>query len=292
MSPATGYALVALSSVMHAYWNFLLKRAGGGRLFIALSKCAEVVLVAPLFLLASAPDPAAPLRAWPLVAGGAALVLANYLALGRAYRSGDLALAYPVSRGAILLFLPALGWLAFGERISPLGALALSLVVAGIALVPLRRFAAADLPALGARLGRGSAGWALVAGLAAAGYTVWDKRALATLAPVVYFWSYTALLALALVAAEWRRPRAEVVAEWKARRGPIVLVGALNALSYLLVLVALRGGTSSYVIAVRQLGIVWGVLLGARLLGETVAMPQRVGIVLLVAGCLLVPLAR
>ena len=292
MNPATGYALVALSSVTHAYWNYLLKRAGGGRLFIALSKVCEVVLVAPLFLWAAAPDPGAPLRAWPLVLGGAALVLVNYLALGRAYRAGDLSLAYPLSRGAILLFLPALGWLVFREAISPIGALALGLVIAGIALLPLRRFARAEVAMLGARLGGGTAGWALLAGLAAAGYTVWDKRALAVLPAIVYFYSYTVVLAVALMLAERRRPRAQVVAEWRAHWWSIVRVGVLNAGSYLLVLVALRGGTSSYVIAVRQLGIAWGVLLGARLLGETVTPPQRLGLVLLVAGCLLVALAR
>ncbi len=62
-------------------------------------------------------------------------------------------------------------------------------------------------------------------------------------------------------------------------------------LSYLLVLVALRAGTSSYVLAVRQLSIAIGVLLGWKLLGEDLAWPKRVGVSLLVAGCLLVALA-
>ena len=292
MSPATGYALVALSSVTHAYWNLLLKRAGGGQLFLALSKVAEVTLLAPLFLLAVADDPAAPLRHWPLVLGGALLVLANYLALSRAYRAGDLALAYPISRGAILLFLPALGWLVFRERISTLGFIALAMVVAGIALMPLRRFSRAEVASLGARLSGGTAAWALVAALAAAGYTVWDKRALATLAPGVYFYAYTVVLTGALALLELRRPRAEIAAEWRAHWWSIVRVGALNAGSYLLVLLALRSGTSSYVIAIRQLGIAWGVLLGARLLGETVTAPQRAGVVILLAGCLLVAFAR
>lgn len=292
MSPATGYALVALSSITHAYWNFLLKRAGGGNLFLALSKLAEVVLVAPFFLWAAAPDPAAPLRHWPIVLGGAALVLANYLALARAYRAGDLSLAYPISRGAILLFLPALGWLAFRERISMLGAVALALVVTGIALVPLRRFSRPELAALVGRLSGGTAAWAILAGLAAAGYTVWDKRALATLPAIVYFYAYTVVLAAALAVMELRRPRAEIAAEWRAHWWAIVRVAALNAGSYLLVLLALRAGTSSYVIAIRQLGIAWGVLLGARLLGETIAPPQRVGVAVLVAGCLLVAFAR
>lgn len=56
-------------------------------------------------------------------------------------------------------------------------------------------------------------------------------------------------------------------------------------MSYLLVLVALRSVTSSYVLALRQLSIGTGVLLGWRLLGEGLSLPKRVGIALLMAGC-------
>jgi len=60
----------------------------------------------------------------------------------------------------------------------------------------------------------------------------------------------------------------------------------------MLVLIALRAGTSSYVIAVRQLSIAWGVLLGAWRLGETVVFPRRVGLVLLLIGCILVAMSK
>ena len=53
--------------------------------------------------------------------------------------------------------------------------------------------------------------------------------------------------------------------DWKA----ITQVGALNSGSYLLTLVALPAGHASYVIAIRQLSIAVGALLGWRLLGES-----------------------
>ena len=80
--------------------------------------------------------------------------------------------------------------------------------------------------------------------------------------------------------------------EWRAKRWPIVQVGVLNTVTYMLVLIALRAGTSSYVIAVRQLSIAWGVLLGAWKLGETVGVPRRVGLVLLLVGCILVAMSK
>ena len=65
-----------------------------------------------------------------------------------------------------------------------------------------------------------------------------------------------------------------------------------NTVAYLLVLVALRTATSSYVVALRQLSVAVGALLGWRLLGEEFGPPRRLGVALVVAGCLLVALAR
>ena len=53
------------------------------------------------------------LGAWPLVLGGAVLTGANYVALAKAYETGDLSIVYPVARGGTLLFLPLLGFLVF-----------------------------------------------------------------------------------------------------------------------------------------------------------------------------------
>ena len=69
-------------------------------------------------------------------------------------------------------------------------------------------------------------------------------------------------------------------------------MGFFNITSYLLVLFALRTGTSSYVIALRQLSIAVGVLLGWWLLREQISTPKRVGVALIVVGCLAIATAR
>src|SRR4051812_4665584 len=123
-------ALVLASIVAHAYWNFLIKRSGGGQIFIGLSKVAELVVFAPVFLIWFLPAARAHVDAWPIVVVGALLTLTNYVALGKAYQAGNLSLVYPVSRGGILLFLPLLGFLAFGERPSVMGWIAIASIVA------------------------------------------------------------------------------------------------------------------------------------------------------------------
>lgn len=288
------YGLVVLSAALHAWWNYLVKRRGGTTLFVGLTKIAEVVVFAPVFVVATSRLLADTALAWPgvgaLVVVGALLTLANYVFLAFAYRHGDLSFVYPVSRGTGLMLLPALGFAAFGERLSVLGAGAIVLILAGLATMTRTETRAVRGPARPGRVGR-SVGYAFLAGTAAAGYTVWDKHAISVLPAFVYFYSYSTLVAAAYGGWVLRRvPRTAIRAEWRAHAWPIVQVGVCNTIAYLLVLLALRTGTSSYVIAVRQLSIVFGALLGGALLGERFPAAKRVGLGMVAGGCALVAL--
>ena len=286
------YALVVLSAVMHAYWNYLIKRAGGTTVFVGLSKIAEVVVYAPvcaIVIALNAGGPHAPVSAAAiLVTVGAALTLANYVALAQGYSRGDLSVVYPLSRGAGLLFLPAFGYLAFGEHLSATGWVAVAMILT--ALVVMSRPSA---PTTERPVSRAAVIFALLAGLAAAGYTVWDKRAIQSIPTFLYFYAYSVLVAVAYALfLRARFSREELMAEWRAHRGPIVLVGILNTAAYLLILAALKTGTSTYVIALRQLSIAFGVGLGVWRLGESLPARKAAGVILLICGCVLVAFAR
>jgi drug/metabolite transporter (DMT)-like permease len=290
---ATAVLLVVLSAATHAYWNFLLKRSGGTQLFVGLSKVGEVVMFAPAFLVLVVPRIPQLDGLFLLAVVGAAFVLANYVCLAWAYTHGDLSFVYPLSRGSILLFLPFLAFGIVGERVSSVGAFALALIVCGIVALQLPALEWRALASLGPRLRSPATTFALLAAFAAACYTLWDKHAVQRVPAFAYIYLYTAFTAIAYGAYIWRRyPRADVAAEWRRHRGPILQVGFLNITSYLLVLVALRTGTSSYVIALRQLSIAVGVLLGWWLLEEHISAAKRFGVALIVVGCLIVGIAR
>ena len=291
--PLTAALLVVLSATTHAYWNFLLKRSGGTQLFVGLSKVGEVVMFGPFFLALVAPKIAKLDGLFSLAVVGAAFVLVNYVCLAWAYKHGDLSFVYPLARGSILLFLPFLAFATLGERVSTQGAFALALIVCGIVALQLPSLQWRALGTLGTRLRSPATTFALLAAFAAACYTLWDKHAVQRVPAFAYIYLYTAITAIAYGAFIWRRyPRDEVAEQWRLHRWPILQVGFLNITSYLLVLLALRTGTSSYVIALRQLSIAFGVLLGWWLLREQVSIPKRVGVALIVTGCLVVGVAR
>ena len=287
-------SLVLASSATHAYWNFLVKRNAGGNTFIGLSKVMEVAIFAPVFLfLWTAESGDALMGASLIVIGAGALAVVNYIALAKGYETGDLSIVYPIARGATLLFLPLFGFLAFQEHVSAIGWMGIASVMIGIASLSLPAFDGNAVQAFGRTLRSRAIAFALLAALATAGYTILDKRGVQRLPMFIYFYAYTAATALLYVAYLAKRySAAELNTEWRTNKWPIVQVAVLNTASYLLVLVALRSGTSSYVLALRQLSIGIGVLLGWKLLGEALAIPKQVGVVLLVAGCALVAAAR
>jgi drug/metabolite transporter (DMT)-like permease len=289
------YLLVLIATVGHAYWNYLLKRAGGGQLFTGLSKIGEVVLFLPAFVLFGWKDASARgLELWPLAAVGAALTLTNYAMLARAYARADLSFVYPISRGAILLFVPLLGFFVFGERLNDVGIVAVTCILLGVIVMQLRSLSWRAVRELGAHIGSSVATlFAILAAAAAAGYTIWDKRAVSSIAPFTYFYSYTALVGAVYGAYIVRSYAPEVVrAEWKKNAWPIIQVSFFNTITYVLILFALREGVSSYVVAIRQLSVAFGALLGWWLLAETIGPAKRAGILLIVSGTILVALAR
>jgi drug/metabolite transporter (DMT)-like permease len=291
---ATPYLLVLVAAVFHAYWNYLVKRAGGGQLFVGLSKIAEVALFAPVFALIGLREATSHgLQLWPLAVVGAALTLSNYVFLAKAYERADLSFVYPVSRGAVLIFVPILGFLVFNERLHARGIVALAAILLGIVIMQLRKRSALEASIAAPRVNGPAIALSVLAGAAAATYTIWDKRAVHFISPFTYFYTYTTLVGAAYGVYLVRAYGADAVRdEWKRNAFSIVQVGAFNTIAYVLVLFALRDGISSYVVAVRQLSVAFGALLGWRVLGERIETPKRVGIALIVAGAVLVALTR
>ena len=130
---AAAIALVLAAAVLHATWNLLIKRAGGGSAFIWLALSLSAILYAPVAAIAVVllRPHFGPIEI-TFMAGTALLHLGYFISLLRGYRAGDLSLVYPLARGTG----PALATIAaiafFGERPTPVALLGAGLVVGGI----------------------------------------------------------------------------------------------------------------------------------------------------------------
>ena len=266
-------ALVLASAVMHATWNLIAKRVQAETPFLFLAYVIGALAYTPfaiaIILIA---QPRLGLIAFAFVAMAIVLQTVYFATLTAGYRAGDLSLVYPIARatGPLLATVGAIAIL--GERPSPLAiAGALAIVTGALVLT-------GDPRSLRARGAGRAVGYALATGVVIALYTLWDKTAVSLLLipPLVYDWMTIGGQAIVVAPTAWRR-RADVARIWREQRREVFVVGILSRLSYLLMLTALAISPVSYVAPARETGILFGTLLGARVLSEGQGRRRLIG---------------
>lgn len=275
--------LVLAAAAIHATWNALTKRAQDQLAFLWSSVSLATVVLLPVGW-AFLPPEGVPRAAWPFLVATSSIHAAYFYALGRAYGSGEFSLVYPIARGLGVALVPVAAVFLLDERPSPLGALGVLLVVAGIVGINV----AAGGPR---RLMSAGTGWALVTGLSIAAYSLVDKAGVARLHPVPYIAILGVGMCLLLVPAMARR-RAALAREWRTNWRTILVASTLNLTSYLLVLFAFRLSKAGYVVAAREISIVLSVLIGRLWLGERRVGRRLAAAGLVLAGVICVALAR
>ena len=279
--PAVALGLLLAAAVAHATWNYFAKGANSSLAFtFAFAAFAELVylpLAAGVFLWT---QPSLGLDALLFVTVSGALNIAYFLLLGEGYKHGDLSLVYPLARGTGPALSVAGAVLIFGERPSPLALAGAGLVIAGIIVMSWSPSAASR-----AEVGR-SIAFALAAGACIAAYTLWDNKGVTIVTPILY--SYGLDMARALLLAPFvvatAAGRQSVAAVFREQRRAVTAIGILSPGAYILVLAALTIAPVSYVAPAREISILFGALLGLRLLGESDARRRLLGATAIVGG--------
>lgn len=280
----SGFALtlVLTGAVLHAIWNIVAKKAGGGASFVFLYGVVGIVGAAPLVAWVWARQPQHFDATMWIAAIASALIHVFYaLVLQKAYRAADFAVVYPVARGSGPMLAVLIAFLLLGERPSLIGWLSVGSILTGL-------FASAGI----AGLLRGQSSrrhlgvlWGLATGAFIASYTVVDGWAVKTLGMVPILF-YTACLCIrVLLQAPFALFRMDDLRrEWRVNRRAILLVGLLSLIAYSLVLFAVQYAPISYVAPVREISMLVGMFIGASLLHEEVKTSQIVGAAFMLAG--------
>lgn len=277
---AAALGLILAAAFVHASWNLLAKRASGHPTFTWLFAVLSALLYAPLALaILVLGHSQVGLLEIALMAGSGALHSGYFLLLNLGYRAGDLSLVYPLARGTGPLLSSLAAILFLGERPSALAISGGLLVIVGVV-------ALAGSPRAWSRAeGERAVGYALLTGAFIAAYTIWDQRAVSRflLSPLLLDWGANAARALFLTPLAMRHSHA-LRLEWRAHRREAIGIALLAPLSYILVLTALRFTPVSYVAPAREVSILIGAAMGARLLGEGSARNRLAGAAAMVAG--------
>lgn len=273
--------LVLASAGLHVIQHVGLKRARDGHAFMWwMWLWAGVAFVpVPIMMWQSVPG-----IVWGLLAVSALFEAIYYIAIARAYRSGDLSIVYPLARGVAPLFLCVWAALLLDERPSAGGALGIALIVAGLCVVNVTR--QDGRPRLRAALMQPAARWALLAGLCISLYTTIDKAGVQRVPVLLYtYLVMTLTLAYLTPAVLLRSGWTGLRAEWRAS-GVWTIVAGLSAMSaYAIVLYVMeQGAPAAYVGATREISVVFGALIGTTFLGEHAGPMRVVGAALITGG--------
>jgi len=254
------------AAVLHTTWNLCAKRAGGGLPFVWLVGAVICACYVPvLSVYWTTWHPVLPSGAIPWILGSGVIKTSYSLFLQRGYRTGDFSLIYPLARGTgpLLSTLAAIAFL--GERPSPLA------IAGGLVIIVAIFFLTGGSQLLHesrAHL-RNAVNYGVMSGVLIATYTIWDRHGVAKLGvPPLLYDAGTAFTQLALLTPFAFRRRAEVAAEWRDKRRWAIAVALLSPVAYVLVLTALAIAPVSYVAPAREVSIVIGAFVGARLLKE------------------------
>jgi uncharacterized membrane protein len=282
---AFALGLVLLAAFIHAGWNFLLKKSGGGTGLITVASIVSLALYAPVVGVAMwlSAYRFAPLHL-VLMLGSGLIHTTYFLLLDRAYRSGgDLSIVYPLARstGPLLTIVVAIALL--GERPS-------TTAIGGAILIGASAMMLTGNPLKWHKSeARHAVGFALLTGCTIATYTIWDKASVATwlIPPLLYDWGTNAFRICVLVPLARRRTPGAMAMAWRERRKTALALALLMPLSYILVLTAMVFTPVSLVAPAREVSILFAALMGAHFLGEgdvTRRAVAAIGMVLGISG--------
>jgi len=280
--------LIFFSALMHAFWNLLVKRSGDKTVFIWWMFLAAGTLFTVLLPFFPGPLPVPTPRIVLLAVGGAACFVFYHLFTGRAYRSGDLSLTYPLAQTA-MLYVPLWGGWLLGEKLSSGGLAGLLLIVAGAWCVQLRRLSFSEALRPLRSLGEPAVQAALMAGFIYSVGAVLDKTGVMSYSPLYFTWLLVLFMFL-LMSANLLRPRyrGRVRAEWYRSRPLVILSGPVMMSSFLSFRYGLKLAPMSYAVPVRQVSLLFGVLIGVLVLGESCGRIRFFAASLILAGVFLV----
>ncbi|QIA66013.1 EamA family transporter [Vibrio astriarenae] len=290
--------LVVISAFLHAGWNILGKsnQSSGPAFFLATSGAAATLLTPYLiWYLATIGFDALPATFWQLLLVSGICQMIYLVGLAYAYKQADIGVIYPMAR-ALPVLMVGLGTALLGYELKAQQWLGFVVITVGCLFVPLARFSELRLKAY---LNLGVL-WALVAAIGTTGYSIVDKEALLYLnqtasdvlddqySAVFYLGSQFWAMFFPMVIWIYLSGNSQEFGNAAAIIKPSALAGVMMATTYGLVLFAMTMTDNvSLVVALRQISIIFGLLMGIYILKEQWYRTRAVGVLCIAVGLIL-----
>jgi drug/metabolite transporter (DMT)-like permease len=267
MITSTSLVLVLVSAAIHPLWNMLLKRSEDKVIFYLNIHLIFTLLFC--FLLFIYPVGDIDSSGWVFIILSSLAHFFYQVFLCKTYERGDLSLTYPIARSSPI-FVLIIGYVLLKETPSPVAIVGILLVVLGVYMISLRRLSLSEfLQPL--KIGHKEALlFALFTALFSAAYSIVDKKGALNMEPILFFYLFFAISGLMFLGylLLFKDRRENYWRLLKRDKYTITLASLLEFGSYILILYAFRISNVAYVVALRQISVIFGVIYGILILKE------------------------
>lgn len=280
--PVWVFGVVVVSSFFQAWWNFHLKKTPIDRSAFLLMGWVVFGLVSVPISLFFIDKPFQWNWLFFIFATGFAQGI-YLLILCWAYSVSDISLVFPVARGASIVFTAI--------TLSILGAFPISLTGwAGIGAIAVGAMSmgSVDLQTVRGRTGLMAS---LMIAVIIASYSVIDSFGAQEIPIVFYVMVMNLAGPLFAFPFVYHRRKADVIIAFKNYKWQGFLVGLAGSAAYIVVISMFKYSSAAYVLALREVSIVFAAIMGIRYLGESRAPRKFIGIGFILFGILLIKLA-
>ncbi|MCL1597236.1 DMT family transporter [Parasutterella secunda] len=291
----TALTLVLTAALVHATWNYFLKKANATRPFWWLVYIITAVITVPALFIY---DPQAlsnitPIG-WLVIALSAPIHVIYGQVLQIGYKKSDYSIVYPTARGTGPLITVLCAVLILGDRPSFWGWIGIVLILASIVLLAMPHKRDKQTQDLRIRAG---IFWGFLTGCFIAGYSFCDAWAVQQetgLTPLSFYFPSIAVRAIVfapfiMMHANWKAESKEILTTPRLQKA-LAVVTVCSPLAYILVLYAMTIAPLAYVAPSREVGMMIGVVLGGLLLRERLSVTRLAGVIGMTLGVILVGL--
>jgi drug/metabolite transporter (DMT)-like permease len=266
--------VVLTAALLHASWNFLVKREADQYLSMSAVVVGHVPFAAAALLCARLPQPVS----FPYLIGGAVLHTGYQLFLLNAYRSGDLSQVYPLARGVAPLIVAGISVIFLGVELCPWELSAIVVIGTGIMILTLVRRS-------DGRRDRRAASLAIITGGFIAAYSLVDGWGARQAGTALGFYGWLSIINAIIFAAVMRIIHPGLIKKVLRYNWRLALSGGCASFSaYALVMWAFTMAPIALVTALRETSIIFALLIGLLVLKERLDLPRVLATLLTVLG--------
>ena len=255
--------IVLLSGLFHALRDFLNKRADNKALFMWWYIAWAQVLPLPIYWHYLSKETITGIVLGVAFISGVVHVLYRIF-LAKSLEYGDFSHVYPIARSApapVLLF----SIIFLGEKVSFEGVVGILLITLGVYTINSKALSWSEFSSPMSSIFKDKASfYALLTLLSVAGYSIIDKKGTELLHPLSFFFLMELFTFILFSFYLWQKgAMISLMSEMKKHPIAIPLSSILMVASYAFILIAFTMSNVSYVVGLRQVSVIFAVLLGS-----------------------------